>query len=69
MGFLKKLLFLFALLTTLMLNCGHCCEISAIKYNEGTISVPISYENDFLNSKDNEKTIYGTCCSYIDYSL
>ena len=60
MDFLKRVLLIFALTTIFSLNSANCCEISSIKYSEGTISAPISVENDFINSKNNEFGISST---------
>lgn len=54
MDFLKRVLLIFALTTIFSLHSANCCELTNIKYDVGTISAPISIENDFLNSKNNE---------------
>ena len=54
MDFLKRVLLIFALTTIFLLNSANCCEITNVKHDIGTISAPISVENDFLNSRNNE---------------
>lgn len=57
MDFLKRVLLIFALTTILSLNSANCCEILSIKHLEGAISAPISVQDDFINSRNNEFSI------------